>query len=335
MHQLAGISEYDLEPAGAYKSSAELICQAGLASALLAYANCRPEDADLFKRLGSQLSNGIRHFYDEDAEVFQNTFPPKGEEWERGVFDTWYLFHNLFHVLSAADGTDDNNLRTAARVATERAIRFVRACDYHIPLFAKLTRNSKRQDRDDGGIIGFALNPSVLGMYAKVLVAAAAIFPDRAEAWRDEATCALRRLRRWPLNQIFHQTVQLSWAAWAAHELGYPEWRDDFTRALLLTCYRQGDLAGLFCGCAGLRYPAFRETVEAVQPWSHWLRDSPPDLPLAQIIELVFAQAGKFICTAGTNAGLPQEGLPTNEQPWRISRDIAAEFTTKRASPLD
>jgi hypothetical protein len=118
-------------------------------------------------------------------------------------------------------------------------------------------------------------------MYAKVLVAAAIIFPDRAEAWRDEATHALKCLRRWPLNQIFHQTVQLSWAAWVAHELGYPEWRDDFTRALLLSCYRQGDLAGLFTGCAGLRYPAFRETVEAVQPWCHWLRDSPRDLETA------------------------------------------------------
>ena len=68
------------------------------------------------------------------------------------------------------------------------------------------------------------------------------------------------------MTQMFYETMQLSWAALAAHRLGRSDWRDDFTRLLLLACYRQGEHAGLFQGCASLNYPAFRETVDAVSP---------------------------------------------------------------------
>ena len=307
-------STYKPEPKEAYEGTAELICQAGLASSLLSYAKIRPKNSQSFEELGLSLEKTLNNFYDPDTGFFHNTYPPKGEEWKRAVVDTWYTFHNLFHVLRAALLAGDKQLEELVHKAVNRAISFVHACNYQIPLFAKLSKAKEQGLPNDASVIGFALNPSVLGMYAMVLVEAADAYPEDAGVYHDEAIKALLQLRRWPWYQMFHQTVQLSWAAWAAHRLGRPDWRNDFTRCLLLCCYRQGQHAGLFQGCAGLSYPAFRETVEAVSPWIEWLSDA-RELPLLRmILDLVLDRARHFL-SEDPHAGLPQEGLATVEQP--------------------
>lgn len=312
-------SSYDLYPSREYKGTAELISQAGLASSLLSYADRTvrlrsvPKDSGVFKELGLSLEETLNHFYDRKTEFFNNTYPPKGEEWTRAVVDTWYPVHNLFHVLRAARLALDTELQVLVHKAVNRAISFVRACNYKIPLFAKLSKADEQGSTNDAGIIGFAMNPSVLGMYAMLLVEAATAYPEDADIYCSEATNALLNLHRWPIHQLFHQTIQLSWAAWASHRLGKAEWRDDFVRCLLLSCYRQGEHAGLFQGCAGLMYPTFRETVEAVTPWIEFLDDI-PELPLRGILDLVFDKARHFV-SPGPHSPLPQEGLATVEQP--------------------
>jgi hypothetical protein len=306
-------STYKPKLSNEYKGTAELLCQAGLASSLLSCAKMKWKNSPPFEELGLSLEKTLNCFYDPGTGFFQNTYPPNGEEWERAVVDTWYTFHNLFHVLRAALLAGDQQLKRKVHKAVNRAISFVHACNYQIPLFAKLSNAKEQGSRNDGGVIGFALNPSVLGMYAIVLVEAADGFPEDAEDYREEAMTALLQLRRCPWSQMFHQTVQLSWAAWAAHRLGRSDWRDDFTRCLLLSCYRQGEHAGLFQGCAGLSYPAFRETVEAVSPWIEWLYDA-KELPLRLVLDLVLDKAQHFL-SKGPHASLPQEGLATVEQP--------------------
>jgi hypothetical protein len=306
-------STYKPKPLKEYKGTAELICQAGLASSLLNYSKMKSKNSQLYEQLGLSLEKTLYKFYDADTECFHNTFPPKGEEWKRAVVDTWYTFHNLFHVLRAARLANDKQLKKIVHQAVNRAITFVHSCNYQIPLFAKLSKDKKRGFANDAKVIGFALNPSVLGMYAMLLVEAADVYPKDAKVYRDEAINALSQLHRWPWYQMFHQTVQLSWAACAAHRLKKPDWRDDFTRCLLLSCYRQGELAGLFQGCAGLNYPAFRETVEAVIPWIEWINDT-SELSLQTILNIVLNKAQKFLSEA-SHAGLPQEGLATAEQP--------------------
>jgi len=308
------VSTYELEPDEAYARTSELIAQAGLASSLLAYSELKIDDAKEYRKLGNELAGTLHHFYDKKAGFFQNTFPPKSEEWSRGVVDTWYTFHNLHHVLCASQYLVDKTLFKLACSAVEQAIRFVRSCNYQIPLFAKLGSIRKDSEVPDGSVIGYAMNPSVLGMYAMILAHAAMMLPKKQDKYQKEATLALKILRRWPISQLFHQTIQLSWAATACNKLGLREWRDDFTRCLLLNCYRQGDITGLFQGCSGLGYPAFRETVEAIVPWVEWIDDTPTDLPLRQIINLVLDKANMFIAE-GSNAGLPNEGLATLEQP--------------------
>jgi hypothetical protein len=306
-------STYKPKPSKEYAGSAELVCQAGLASSLLSYAKTKPSNSQQLRTLGLGLEGTLQQFYDPNTGFFQNTYPPRGEEWERAVVDTWYAFHNLFHVVRAAVLADDQHLKGLAHKAVNSAIAFVQASNYQIPLFAKLRKERDLASADDPKVIGFALNPSVLGMYAAVLVEAADAYPEDAVAYRDEGIDALARLRRWPWSQMFHQTVQLSWAAWAAHRLARPDWRDDFTRCLLMSCYRQGKHAGLFQGCAGLSYPSFRETVEAVSPWVEWVAEE-KELPLGMILDLVLDRAQDFLC-GNPHAGLPQEGLATPEQP--------------------
>jgi hypothetical protein len=314
-------STYALKPDSEFKGTAELICQAGLASALLGYSSSDPKKLRKYRDLGIQLVDTLRYFYDGSLGVFHNTFPPRGEEWARAVFDTWYGFHNLYHVLKAANLAGDEELQQLTHSALDRMISFVRACNYQIPLFAKISNADKRGGPDDAALIGIATNPSVLGMYAMLLVEAATIFPQAADEYRDEAMTALRNLHRWPLTQMFHQTVQLSWAAWAAHRLGESAWRDDFTRCLLMSCYRQGPNAGLFQGCSGLMYPAFRETVEAITPWVEFHNEAPM-LPLRKILRLVLEKANRFL-----RDGLPQEGLASREQPKASNIGIAIYAT--------
>jgi len=306
-------SSYKLKPSREYKGTAELISQAGLASSLLSYAEKTTKDGEEFTKLGLSLEETLNHFYDPETEFFNNTYPPKGEEWTRAVVDTWYPVHNLFHVLRAARLALDKELQGLVHKAVNRAISFVHACNYQIPLFAKLSKANEQGSTKDASVIGFALNPSVLGMYAMLLVEAAQTYPEDADVYRSEATEALRNLHRWPIHQLFHQTIQLSWAAWASHRLGKPEWRDDFIRCLLLSCYRQGEYAGLFQGCAGLMYPTFRETVEAVIPWLEFLDDI-RELPLRGILDLVFDKGRHFV-SPQPHSPLPQEGLATIEQP--------------------
>jgi hypothetical protein len=306
-------STYRQVPSKEYKGTAELISQAGLASSLLNYAEARPREGEAFGELGLSLEKTLNYFYDPKTEFFHNTYPPRGEEWTRAVVDTWYPVHNLFHVLRAARLALDENLQEKAYKAVNRVISFVHACNYQIPLFAKLSNANEQGTTNDARVIGFALNPSVLGMYAMLLVEAATAFPEDAGRYRSEATIALTNLHRWPLHQLFHQTIQLSWAAWASHRLGKHEWRDDFVRCLLLSCYRQGEHAGLFQGCAGLMYPTFRESVEAVTPWIEFMNDI-PDLPLGKILDLVFDKARLFLSPA-PDSPLPQEGLATLEEP--------------------
>jgi hypothetical protein len=309
----SGTSTYEQLPTKEYDRSAELISQAGLASSLLSCAEGKLRDGDEYKKLGLTLEKTLKYFYDPETELFNNTYPPRGEEWTRAVIDTWYPVHNLFHVLRAARLALDKELLGLAHKAVNRAISFVHACNYQIPLFAKLSKASEQGSANDAGIIGFALNPSVLGMYAMLLVEAATVFPEDADKYRGEAADALMNLHRWPIHQLFHQTIQLSWAAWASHRLGKHEWRDDFVRCLLLSCYRRGEHAGLFQGCAGLMYPTFRESVEAVTPWIEFMDDI-PDLPLRNVLDLVFDKARRFLSPA-PHSPLPQEGLATLEQP--------------------
>jgi hypothetical protein len=279
----------------------------------LSYAEGEVRDGDKYRKLGLCLEETLKYFYDPETELFNNTYPPRGEEWTRSVIDTWYPVHNLFHVLRSARLALDKTLLGLAHNAVNRAISFARACNYQIPLFAKLSKANEQGSTKDAGVIGFAMNPSVLGMYAMLLVEAATVFPEDAYRYRAEATDALTNLHRWPIHQLFHQTIQLSWAAWASHRLGKSEWRDDFIRCLLLSCYRRGEHAGLFQGCAGLMYPTFRETVEAVAPWIEFMDDL-PGLPLREILEQVFDKAQHFLSPA-PHWPLPQEGLATIEQP--------------------
>jgi hypothetical protein len=306
-------STYKLKPSKEYKGTAELISQAGLASSLLNYAEKTSKNGKIFNELGLNLEEALNNFYDPETGFFNNTYPPKGEEWTRAVIDTWYPFHNLFHILRAGQLARDEYLQGLVHKAVKRAISFVHACNYKIPLFAKLSKANEQGSTNDARTIGFALNPSVLGMYAMILVEAAQAYPEDADIFHSEATTALLNLHRWPIQQLFHQTIQLSWAAWASHRLRKPAWRDDFIRCLLLSCYRQGDNAGLFQGCAGLMYPTFRETVEAITPWIEFLDDI-PELPLRGILDLVFDRARRFI-SPEPHSPLPQEGLATIEQP--------------------
>src|SRR5712692_9391886 len=64
-------STYKLKPSVEYLGTAELICQAGLASSLLSYAKMRLKNSQPFEELGLSLEKTLKYFYDPDTGFFQ------------------------------------------------------------------------------------------------------------------------------------------------------------------------------------------------------------------------------------------------------------------------
>jgi hypothetical protein len=166
---------------------------------------------------------------------------------------------------------------------------------------------------------GGKLNIAAGGLYADAMVSAASLLPRRADEFLAEAAEALTVIRRFPVQQTFHQPESLARAAESAFVLGdedssYVRVGEDFINALLLMQYRDSVNGGLFEGCAGMMYPTFRESVAALMTLA-LLGDRLPKLPTKNMCELGLARCFRFLEHYGSDAVLPVEGLPTKEVP--------------------
>ena len=215
--------------------------------------------------------------FDRPLHLFvANNFPPR----EGDTFmDTWYFLENaLIKLAWVAHLTDSVQLRALFLQAMEGARRLAHNCSYLFPLFA---------DAADWRGRGSLLNVGVGGLYAAGCVLASQMFGERA--WIAEAAQALRTLYALPPHQLTHEPQQLSWGAAAAKYLsGLPsekpqqqQW-NRIAADLVSLSLRMGywgrdahislyDPRGMFQACASLCYPAFKENVETLLPWSEIL----------------------------------------------------------------
>lgn len=217
---------------------------------------------------------------------------------EDELVDSWYFLENaLIKVPWIAHRTGDQVLwplyRSSLRYAEDLAHRF----GYLFPVFYQ---GLSRRPRES------ATNYAAAGLYAYGQVIASHLYPGEQAHHLEEARRALATMRRVRLPLLYHEPQELAYAALAAAELRartgdptYDRLRDDFLRAQLAMAYWQPDayarrhgyaVEGGFQACSSILYPAFKENVESILPWTRILRlalahGSLPDLPLLSFLD--------------------------------------------------
>jgi hypothetical protein len=293
----------------------ELIPQLSIARALhRATLNTLVKDVTGISR--KLVERVIPRFFNPEAGVFENAYsgeaasnPTRGSRSGKNVvLETWYSLSNLSDILYLCEAFPTDGLR---KLATESVLTWIaigKEVGYIWPLFLEVTTRESQ---------GGKLNVAAGGLYADVMLTAARILPRRAEELKTEAARALTVMRRFPVQQLFHQPEQLARAAESAFLLGvedrsYEKIGHDFVHALLLMMYRDPINAGLFEGCAGMMYPTFRESVASLMTLAA-LGDRVRELPIRSICELGLARCHRFLKRYDAGTVLPVEGLGTKE----------------------
>jgi len=95
------------------------------------------------------------------------------------------------------------------------------------------------------------------------------------ERYRDEARRAVHALCTVPADRLFHEPQELAYGALAAAELGMREQAEYLLYEQLRMFYwysdpsqKTHDIRGMVQAAASILYPAFKENVEAILPWT-------------------------------------------------------------------
>lgn len=321
--KLGGVAYHSMldENKGQYatpKPYIELIPQVSIARALhRATLNSLVEDVTAISQ--KLVERVIPRFFNPKAGVFENTYSGKAASNPTHggvVLETWYALSNLSDILYLCEAFPTDGLRKLAIESVSTWIAIGKEVGYIWPLFLNVTTRESQ---------GGKLNVAAGGLYANVMQSAARILPQRAEELKIEAARALTVMRRFPVQQLFHQPEQLARAAESAFLLGaedrsYEKMGYDFVCALLLMMYRDPINAGLFEGCAGMMYPTFRESAASLVTLAA-LGDRVHELPIRSICELGLSTCHRFLehYRVGKDSAetvLPTEGLGTKEVPY-------------------
>ena len=302
----------------------ELMTVADVVAPLLLYLRLHPDEEAA--RLADRLRQTLARFHRPEASYVSNGFPTDGVE---PVTDTWYFFLNgLIKIPWVVQIARDFALADIALDGLAGAERLADATGDRLPLFADFRPETGPRP------LGAAPNPSVAG-----LLAYAALLGDDlgGTGGAELATRLLTGLRHEPVALCFHEPLQLGFAAAAAARLadaGDPPMAalaEAFVRAQLRMLYWDEDpgaaaggyaVRGMFEACASLLYPALKENIEAILPWTVLLRSGrgPTEL-LLQVMNLIRLHSLAFLDpllprpNGSAAPWIPYENLGTTELP--------------------
>lgn len=302
----------------------ELMTVADIVPPLLLYLRLHPDDEA--NHLAARLRETLLRFGRPEAGYITNRHPTRRVE---EVTDTWYLFLNgLVKVPWVAIIEADDALGRMALAGMGGAERLADATSDRLPLFAGFgTEQGPRA-------IGAASNASVAGLLAYAALVSGELGGEGGPALARRLLLALRRE---PVGLAFHEPLQLGFAAAAAARLAdegdalMAPLAEEFVRGQLRMLYWDEDLdatrsgyavRGMFEACASLLYPAFKENVEAILPWTELLRSGrgPTEL-LLKVMNLIRIHSLAFFDPLlprpqGSAAPwIPYENLGTTELP--------------------
>jgi len=237
----------------------ELMTLADVLWPSLLYLKLHP-NPDYQQVVGSLLES-LPSFYHKDTRSISNDFI-RGEN---EAADSWYPFENSlikYPMIGALSGSDI--LTRNFLDAYNTAIRLAHRYEYLFPIYYRTDNLDQR---------GAGTNYAVGGLYAWGGVIAHRL--TREGRYLEEARRAVEVLATVRASSLFHEPQELAFGALAAAELGM----DDAARYLIYEQLRMfywssdpsqktHDIRGMVQAAASILYPAFKENVEAILPWT-------------------------------------------------------------------
>jgi len=257
-----GLSAYVKQTSQLWKQPAdnfELMTLADVLWALLLYVRLHPSPA--VEAECQKFLDDLPGFYHSDTHSISNDFNRSPKE----RADSWYPFENglvKYPMIGALAGLEQVKRNFLDAFAT--AQKMARKYDYMFPIYYTVS---------DLKAEGAGTNYAIGGLYAWAALIANDLTKD--QAYRDEARNAIRALCTVPSERLFHEPQELAYGALAAAELGL----QDEARYLLFEQLRMfywysdpsqktHDIRGMAQAAASILYPAFKENVEAILPWT-------------------------------------------------------------------
>jgi hypothetical protein len=209
----------------------------------------------------NNLLKDLPAFYHADTHSISNDFARKPDE----RADSWYPFENSlikYPMIGSLAGSKEitDRFLDAFRTAQNMARQY----NYLFPIYYQVA--TLRAE-------GAGTNYAVGGLYAWAAILANKLTGENQ--YLEEARRAVHVLYMVPADRLFHEPQELAYGALAAAELGMAEEAKYLLYEQLRMFYwysdpsqRSHDIRGMVQAAASILYPAFKENVEAILPWT-------------------------------------------------------------------
>jgi uncharacterized protein (DUF1810 family) len=225
----------------------------------LLYLRLHPSAA--FQRDCDALLADLPAFYHPDTHSISNDLVRHKDE----RADSWYPFENslikypMIGTLAGSKETTDHFL-DAFRTAQKMAAQY----NYLFPIYYQVASLQAE---------GAGTNYAVSGLYAWAAILANKLTGD--QQYLEQARRAIHVLYTVPPARLFHEPQELAYGALAATELGMEQEAKYLLYQQLRMFYwysdpsqKSHDIRGMVQAAASILYPAFKENVEAILPWT-------------------------------------------------------------------
>src|SRR5271166_5878667 len=237
----------------------ELMTVADVLWPSLLYLRLHPSAA--FEHECNDLLRDLPAFYHSDTHSISNDFARKPDE----RADSWYPFENSlvkYPAIGSLAGSKEiiDHFLDAFRTAQKLAQQY----NYLFPIYYQVA--SLRAE-------GAGTNYAIGGLYAWGAILAHRLTGENQ--YLEEARRAVHVLYTVPAERLFHEPQELAYGALAASELGMKEEAKYLLYEQLRMFYwysdpsqKSHDIRGMVQAAASILYPAFKENIEAILPWT-------------------------------------------------------------------
>jgi len=257
-----GLRAYVKESSQIWKQPAdnfELMTLADVLWPSLLYLQLHPSPS--FELECNDLLTDLPAFYHADTHSISNDFRRSPEE----RTDSWYPFENAlikYPMIGSLAGLREviDHFLDAFQTTQKMAQQY----NYLFPIYYQVA--TLRAE-------GAGTNYAVGGLYAWAAILANRLTGE--QRYLEEARRAIRVLYTVPAERLFHEPQELAYGALAAAELGMAEESKYLLYEQLRMFYwysdpsqKSHDIRGMVQAAASILYPAFKENVEAILPWT-------------------------------------------------------------------
>jgi hypothetical protein len=257
-----GLRAYVKESSQVWKQAGdnfELMTLADVLWPSLLYLRLHPSPG--FESELNDLLSDLPGFYNPATRSISNDFqrPPD----ERA--DSWYPFENgliKYPMIGSLSGSKELTDHFLAAFQTAR--KMAQQYNYLFPIYYQVA--TLRAE-------GAGTNYAVGGLYAWAAILAHRLTGE--DHYLEEARRAVRVLYTVPADRLFHEPQELAYGALAAAELGMQRECKYLLYEQLRMFYwfsdpsqKSHEIRGMVQAAASILYPAFKENVEAVLPWT-------------------------------------------------------------------